>query len=114
MRNPFRFIGLSRIAENVTGKTPNLETKMENEHQISSGRVLIVDDEPTLLNVLTQALRHAGFQVTTAKIGPTASERLADRAFDTVPGDTQIPDPDDIQLLRALREVDVDVPVILM
>jgi len=77
-------------------------------------RVLVVDDEPALLRAMARALRNAGFDVTTAGNGVAATELFAVHEFDAVLSDVRMPDMDGIQLLRTLRDSDVDVPVILV
>lgn len=55
-----------------------------------------------------------GFDVTTADNGREAIERFDGRRFDAVVSDVAMPDLDGIALLRAVRERDLDVPVILV
>jgi DNA-binding NtrC family response regulator len=77
------------------------------------GRVLLVDDEASMLAVCERVLRSAGFQVETAGDGAIAVERMAE-GFDVIVSDIHMPGMDGFQLLRRVRERDLDVPVILM
>jgi two-component system OmpR family response regulator len=81
----------------------------------SSGvRVLVVDDEPTLSELLSMALRYEGWQVRTAGDG-TSAVRLA-RQFkpDAVVLDVMLPDVDGVEVLRRLRGHAPNVPVLFL
>ena len=78
------------------------------------GSVLLVDDEPALLRAFERALSAAGHRVQTASDGAEALKLLADGDFDTVVSDITMPGMDGIELLRKVREQNVDVPVILV
>ncbi|MBV2353370.1 response regulator transcription factor [Streptomyces sp. J2-1] len=66
-------------------------------------RVLVVDDEPDVTDVLSTVMRGEGWQVRTASDGASALE--AARAFrpDAVVLDWMLPDLDGLQVLRSLR-----------
>lgn len=78
------------------------------------GAVLLVDDEPLLLKSLSRLLSGAGFQVQTSADGQEAADRVGDGVFDVVVSDIRMPRMDGVQLLRAIRTHDLDVPVVLM
>jgi EAL domain-containing protein (putative c-di-GMP-specific phosphodiesterase class I) len=80
----------------------------------ASGHVLLADDEPLLLNSLKRILEASGHTVETASNGRTALELIQREHFDTIISDISMPEVDGIQLLRAVRERDQDVPVILI
>src|SRR6266550_2684969 len=77
-------------------------------------RILVVDDELLLLDTAARILRGAGYEVKTATNGREAVEILQHGSFEAVVSDIRMPEMDGIQLLRAVRERDADVPVILM
>ena len=78
------------------------------------GSVLVVDDEPELIAAYVRALTAAGFTVDKASNGRSAVERVASTRFDAIVSDISMPDLDGIGLLRAVRETDLDVPVVLV
>ena len=82
--------------------------------QESNGRVLIVDDNVALLGAWAETLRDAGYDVVTAVDGREALNRLVAAEFDAVLSDILMPGLDGLQLLRAVREHDLDVPVVLV
>ncbi|MBW2268329.1 MAG: PAS domain S-box protein [Deltaproteobacteria bacterium] len=79
------------------------------------GRVLLVDDEPLVLEVGAEFLRRAGFEVVTSSGGREALERLeqADPPIDAVVLDLIMPEFDGKETLRALQASHPDVRVIL-
>lgn len=81
---------------------------------MSAVGVLVVDDEPALLNVVARTLRSAGFDVTTCADGSEAATLLLSRTFDVVLSDIDMPWLSGIELLRLLRDSAIDVPVVLM
>ncbi len=78
------------------------------------GRILIADDEPELLEVYGDLLEKAGYQVETAGDGRAALKLLLSGQFNLVLSDISMPDMDGLHLLRAVREQDLDLPVVLM
>ena len=77
-------------------------------------RVLIVDDEAPLLRATKRILTSAGYDVTTAANGREAIEIILHAKFDVIISDIAMPELDGIQLLRTVRQRDLDVPVVLM
>jgi len=77
-------------------------------------RVLVVDDEPNLAELLTSALRYEGWDVSTALDGHTAIRTARESGPDVVVLDVMLPDMDGLTVLRRLRERDADVPVLFL
>jgi EAL domain-containing protein (putative c-di-GMP-specific phosphodiesterase class I)/CheY-like chemotaxis protein len=77
------------------------------------GRILVVDDELALQRAYARTLREAGHVVETANDGLLARELLSRQSFDVVLTDVSMPGLDGIGLLKAVREVDLDVPVVV-
>jgi CheY-like chemotaxis protein len=80
-----------------------------------SGTVLIADDEPPVLRVLSRTLERAGFDVVTATNGREALERFTERGGDFVAVilDMTMPEQGGRETLVALRRAGADVPIIL-
>ncbi len=78
------------------------------------GRVLLVEDDDALLRSCRRVLEAAGFVVETASDGEQATRALGQRGFDAVVSDIAMPQVGGIELLKAIRGRDNDVPVILM
>ena len=78
------------------------------------GLVLLVDDEPTIVRGFARILTSAGFSVQIAHDGREAAELARGMSFDAIVSDIAMPEMTGLQLLRSVREHDLDVPVILM
>jgi EAL domain-containing protein (putative c-di-GMP-specific phosphodiesterase class I) len=76
--------------------------------------VLVVDDDVALSWALRRVLGAAGYDVTVANDGRSAVEAIMHRTFDVVLSDIQMPGMTGVELLKAVRAHDLDVPVILM
>jgi two-component system OmpR family response regulator len=77
-------------------------------------RVLVVDDERTLTDLLTMALRYEGWSVRSAADGATAVKEAREWRPDVVILDVMLPDVDGFNVLRRLREDDRDIPVLFL
>jgi EAL domain-containing protein (putative c-di-GMP-specific phosphodiesterase class I)/CheY-like chemotaxis protein len=77
-------------------------------------RILVVDDERLLVETAARILRGSGYEVQTAISGREAIEILEHGTLEAVVSDIKMPEMDGIELLRAVRERDADVPVVLM
>ncbi|MBP2688270.1 MAG: sigma-54-dependent Fis family transcriptional regulator [Deltaproteobacteria bacterium] len=77
-------------------------------------RVLVVDDEPMIVSLLSTILREKGWDVTEARSGTEAIDQLDRSRFDVILTDLVMPGDSGIDLLRAAKEIHPDVEVILM
>ncbi|OIK08123.1 response regulator transcription factor [Streptomyces monashensis] len=77
-------------------------------------RVLVVDDDPDLAEVLTGALRYEGWEVRAAGDGVSALSTAHDLLPDAVVLDVMLPDTDGFTVLRGLHEVKPDVCVLFL
>ena len=77
------------------------------------GPVLVVDDEPAIVQVLTAALTARGHRVTAAHNGRDALQRLAADGPSLIVLDLGLPDVDGVDLCRRLRAVS-PVPIIVL
>src|SRR5215475_3709205 len=78
------------------------------------GQVLLADDDAELLRAYERVLVRGGLEVVAVNGGQNAVAAVRERAFDAVVSDISMPGMSGIDLLRAVREHDLDVPVILM
>ena len=76
-------------------------------------RVLVVDDEPALLDAVGYALRSEGFEVETATDGEDALQTVTDDSIELVVLDIMLPRLSGIEVCRRMREAS-DVPIILL
>ena len=78
------------------------------------GRVLVVDDDRQVRDLLGDYLRAVGHEVTTASSGAAALEAVPTFKPDVVVCDVLMPGMSGADVLAALRQMAVSVPVILM
>lgn len=76
--------------------------------------ILLVDDDKDVLDLLERALTSASVRVRSVTTGAGALALLAEEAFDAVVSDIRMPGTSGLKLLRAVREYDLDLPVVLM
>jgi excisionase family DNA binding protein len=79
-----------------------------------SPRVLIVDDEPAVREMLAKTLSLSHYDVQTAEDGETALECLKAGAIDLLITDLRMPGMDGLSLMRAARRCDPALPVIVI
>ncbi len=79
-----------------------------------ASRVLLVDDDPSIRRDYSRLLRSFGCAVETAEDGQQALATLQRHAFDLIVSDIGMPGMTGTRFLRAVRERDLDVPVVLV
>lgn len=77
-------------------------------------RILVVDDEPSLSELVSMVLRYEGCETKTAETGQQALQLIRDFNPDAVVLDIMLPDLDGIQILTTLRAHDNNVPVLFL
>ncbi len=77
-------------------------------------RVLVVDDEVNIAELISMALRYEGWQVEAAHTGIKAVNAAKDFRPDAVVLDMMLPDFDGLEVLRRMRSSDPDVPVLFL
>ena len=83
---------------------------------MSEGHVLIVDDDPALLQALPEALqmRMTGLTVDTAQSGAVALDQITARDYDAIVTDIKIPGMDGLELLAEIRTHRPDTPTLMI
>ena len=79
----------------------------------SVATILVVDDEPRIVQIVRDYLQHGGFAVLVASDGPTALRTARTGRPDLVVLDLGLPGQDGLDVARALRR-DGDVPIIML
>jgi two-component system OmpR family response regulator len=80
----------------------------------AKARLLVVEDEPTIVELLSGALRFAGFEVTTATTAGAALKAVAADRPDLIVLDVMLPDQDGFEVLRRIRGQGSDIPVLFL
>ncbi len=94
-------------------RTPDDRAKLEAVAD-SRGRLLVVDDDAPLLRSMKRMLGALGYEVETACNGQEATEKLGVSDYNVVVSDISMPMMTGLELLRAVRTHDLDVPVVLV
>lgn len=76
-------------------------------------RILVVEDDPRLADMLLEYLGQAGFRVTVAPSGRTALERGSADEYDAIVLDLMLPDLDGLDVCRQLRTTS-DTPILML
>ncbi|HEX2881646.1 MAG TPA: EAL domain-containing protein [Polyangiaceae bacterium] len=87
---------------------------VEQKQPLHRGTALVVDDEPSIRRDFARMLQFCGFQVEVAEDGREAIERLKAQRFDVILSDIEMPNSNGLELLKTVREYDLDVPVVLV
>jgi EAL domain-containing protein (putative c-di-GMP-specific phosphodiesterase class I)/ActR/RegA family two-component response regulator len=77
-------------------------------------KVLLVDDDAAVRNALRRVLERRGYRVFACSSGSEALEHLSTGGYDAMVSDVRMPGMSGLRLLRAVREHDLDLPVILV
>jgi two-component system OmpR family response regulator len=77
-------------------------------------RILVVDDEPYIADLVSMALRYQGFDVVTAATGHQALAAAERARPDLVVLDVMLPDLDGLEVSRLLKARGLDVPIVFL
>lgn len=77
-------------------------------------RVLVIDDEPSVVDVVSTALREKGFDVQAANTGAAAMAKVREWRPHALVVDVMLPDVDGFELARRLAQEGVGVPILFL
>ncbi len=81
---------------------------------MSLGKILVVDDDSNLLEVIKMRLESAGYHVITSVREDEAIEAVKEQIFDMAIVDLQLADMDGISLMNEIKLINPDMPVIIL
>lgn len=87
---------------------------LENQDARERIRLLLVDDEVGFTMVMAKRLKRRGLHVTTAFSGSEAIQAMRKGEFDAAVVDLKMEDMDGIEVLKILKKLDPDMPVIML
>jgi EAL domain-containing protein (putative c-di-GMP-specific phosphodiesterase class I) len=93
----------------VTSSSSSIERASEIK-----ARILVVDDETEVRNVMVRMLSNAGYEVCTAGDGEEALRLLECEAIDLIVTDLGMPKADGMTVLRTVRDKNLEMPVLLV
>jgi two-component system OmpR family response regulator len=80
----------------------------------STKKILVVDDEPSIVDAVATVLRYEGFEVEEARTGRAALQKAQDGSFDLIVLDVMLPDLDGLEVTRRIRADGLEVPVLFL
>ena len=88
--------------------------KDREEREGEQRRILVVDDEHTIVDSVATSLRYEGFDVDEACTGRAALSAAQEQTFDLIVLDVMLPDLDGLEVTRRLRADGVRTPVLFL
>lgn len=77
-------------------------------------KILIIDDEKAIRNTLREILEYESYEVDEASNGAEGLEKLANDDYEAVLCDVKMPKMDGIEVLTKAKEIDDDIPFIMI
>ena len=90
-----------------------METDKQEKNQ-DKRNLLVVDDEAVIREGMRRILAAQGYHVETSASGRTAIEKIQEQDFDVVITDLKMPGMDGIEVLKTIRILQPEVPVIII
>lgn len=90
------------------------KNKKDMDFHKEKSRVLVVDDEPSMLQTVSSLIEHFGYSATSCKDARDALACLKKESFDVVLTDINMQEVSGLELLEEIKNIDSEIPVILM
>ena len=91
-----------------------MATSAPEKPAVESARILVVDDERSMREMLAILLKREGHDVSVAESGRGAIDLLNQKPFDLVVSDARMPDVDGLEVLRHARSINPSVIAIMV
>ena len=106
----------SQRARSTEVATPPPATAASGSAQETRQRVLVVDDEASIRDLLSKTLALAEYEVDTASDGPSALNRLRERRgiYNLMIADLRMPGMDGLTLIREAKHIEANLPIIII
>ena len=92
----------------------DLDARTGTPQASTEAKLLVVDDEPNIRDLLASSLRFAGFDVVTATDGNQALRTIESDDPDLIVLDVMLPDMDGFTVARRVRERDIATPILFL
>jgi two-component system, OmpR family, response regulator len=93
---------------------PGITSQPASEQRTAEARLLVVEDDPNIVELLSASLRYAGFEVATALDGRTALRTAREMRPDLMVMDVMIPGLDGFEVVRRMGSEGVRCPVLFL
>ena len=85
-----------------------------NNDQMNALKVLVVDDEPNIRDLLSASLRFAGHQVLTSPNGTDAINKIVEQQPDIILLDVMLPDVSGFGVTKKIRSMGIETPILFL
>jgi two-component system OmpR family response regulator len=106
--------GNPQVSLSKASDTLPMNAMATEARQQPDARLLVVEDEPNILELLSASLRYAGFEVITAAGGTEAVQAAQRHRPDLIVLDVMLPDMDGFDVIRRLRGGGARIPVVFL
>jgi len=104
-----------KTGDNPWAPMTSEQSQASGQHLMSPlPRVLVVDDEPHIADVLAMALRYEGFETTVCHRGGAVVDTAVDLRPDVILLDVMLPDVDGFEVARRLRRLGLPFPIVFL
>ncbi|MBF0242421.1 MAG: response regulator [Desulfamplus sp.] len=79
-----------------------------------SEKILLIDDETEFLEIMSERMQNRGIDVTTVASPKEALKKVKEESYDAILVDLMMPEMDGLQTLKALKEINPDVQIIML
>src|SRR5690606_7349425 len=100
-----------------SGRPANVQralSQTEHDGRMAEAKLLVVEDDPNILELLSASLRFAGFEVMTATTGSEGVTAALRSPPDLVVLDIMLPDLDGFEVIKLMRSEGARVPVVFL
>jgi DNA-binding response OmpR family regulator len=110
LAKPFR---INLVEELITSTLIKYDTALLST-PVSTHKILVVDDDDSLLAFLVEAIKILGFETMACRDGTTAKEAFLQGKFDLVISDLMLPDTNGVTLLKELKNINPALPIAIV
>jgi excisionase family DNA binding protein len=125
LRTIYRLIKAGKIPAVRVGRQwrfrkPDIDAWLNSNRSNAKGgvierpRVLIVDDEQSVRDLVAKTLTMADYDVDTAPDGPSALDRLNGTEYDLLITDLKMPGMDGLSVIREVRRRSTEIPIVII
>ncbi|MGY4689243.1 response regulator transcription factor [Salibacterium sp. K-3] len=79
-----------------------------------SQKLLVVDDEESIITLISYNLSQSGYEVDTAMDGQTAMNKIKNTPYDLIVLDLMLPEMDGLEVCRQIRQEKIKVPILML
>ncbi|MGD9733530.1 MAG: response regulator [Desulfamplus sp.] len=77
-------------------------------------KILLIDDETEFLEIMSERMKNRGMDVSTVASPKEAIKKVKDESYDAIIVDLMMPEMDGLETLKALKEINPDVQIIML